>query len=45
MLFSFWVLCTNLYCTGVGGFVALWAWVRNRRTRNRRHMQLIDEGL
>jgi hypothetical protein len=31
------------YTTGTGGLIAIYAWVRNRRTRNRRHMQLIEE--
>lgn len=27
----------------MGGTVALWAWARNRQTRNRRHMQLLED--
>lgn len=29
----------------VGGVVAIGAWFRNRRTRNRRHMQLVEEEM
>jgi hypothetical protein len=33
-----------LSVAGVGGIVALWVWGRNRRTRNRRHMHLLEES-
>jgi hypothetical protein len=28
---------------GFGGVTALWVWGRNRRTRHRRHVQLLED--
>jgi hypothetical protein len=30
------------FALGIGGIISLWAWVRNRHTRNQRHINLLE---